>query len=146
MSAPAVINTLQELAGKEVDQAAEKLGGINKQLEEELGKLEMLRGYRNDYLEKLSRQLSAGLDAQAHQNFQRFMRMLDQAIAGQEDAVQSARQQVQQCRELWQASQRKKLSYEVLGERSEKRAQQQELKRDQKLMDEHAMRARRAGQ
>jgi len=44
---------------------------------------------------------------------------------------------------LWQESQRKKLSYDVLITRSDKRAAKVEQKRDQKMMDEFATRMTR---
>jgi flagellar FliJ protein len=143
MAAASALNTLQQLAGKHVDAAADKLAAANKQLRDAEAQLLLLQGYRQDYLDKLARQLVTGLDAQAHQNFQRFMRMLDQAIVGQEELIQVAEAQVQQALAQWRQSQKKKLSYEVLCDRSHKKTQLVELKRDQKLMDEHAMRSRK---
>ena len=135
-----VLTTLRELAEKETDQAAEKLVQLNKQLEDASTKLAMLKDYRNDYMNKLSRDLQAGMDAQSYQNFQNFIRKLDEAINGQQDMVEHAKARVAAQREVWQECQKKKLSFEVLAERSEKKLHQQELKRDQKMMDEHAMR------
>lgn len=143
MAAASALNTLQQLAGRHVDIAADKLAAANKQLRDAEAQMALLQGYRQDYLDKLARQLATGLDAQAHQNFQRFMRMLDQAIAGQEELVRAAQSQVQHQLDQWRQSQKKKLSYEVLCERSHKKTQLGELKRDQKLMDEHAMRSRK---
>ena len=143
MAAASALNTLQQLAGKHVDIAADKLAAANKQLRDAEAQLTLLQSYRQDYLDKLARQLATGLDAQAHQNFQRFMRMLDQAIAGQDELLRAAQAHVQHQLEQWRQSQKKKLSYEVLCERSHKQTQLVELKRDQKLMDEHAMRSRK---
>ncbi|HWU34306.1 MAG TPA: flagellar export protein FliJ [Methylovorus sp.] len=138
-----VLVTLTELAGKEADQAAEKLVALNKLLEDAQVKLTMLTEYRNDYMAKLARDLETGMDAQSYQNFQSFIRKLDQAVGGQQESVELARSRVSAQRIVWQECQKKKLSYEVLAERSEKKAHQQEQKRDQKLMDEHAMRSSR---
>lgn len=143
MAARSIVDTLQEIAQKEVDAAADRLAAANRQLQGAQQQLQQLQTYRKEYLEKLSRQLAAGLDAEAHRNFQRFMRMLDGAIAGQEHAVQLAEQAVAQQRGLWQQGQKKKLSYEVLSDRAEQKATQAERKKEQKLMDEHAMRARK---
>ena len=57
--------------------------------------------------------------------------------------VELANQQVKIQRQLWQECQRKKLSYEVLSDRSEKRILKVEQKKDQKMMDEFAMRITR---
>lgn len=143
MSASAVINTLQQIATKEVDNAAERLCSINKALADELSKLDMLQNYRNDYVDKLALKLTTGLDMQAHQNFQRFMLMLDEAMTRQEEVISTLQVQVKLSQAMWQESQKKKLSYDVLGERSEKKMQLIESRKDQKLMDEFAMRSRK---
>ena len=83
------------------------------------------------------------MGAEAYQNFQNFFGKLDQAIAGQQDVLDAANQQVKVHQQLWQESQRKKLSYDVLLQRSDKRELQVEQKKDQKMMDEFAMRISR---
>jgi flagellar FliJ protein len=87
--------------------------------------------------------LEAGMGAEAYQNFQNFFGKLDQAITGQQEVVELANQQVKVQKQLWQESQRKKMSYEVLSKRSVKRELKVEQKKDQKLMDEFAMRISR---
>ena len=143
MPASSVLDTLQQLASKDVDEAAGRLATANERLKQARDQLALLQGYRQDYLDKLARQLSAGLDAQAHQNFQRFMRMLDQAIAGQQDVVRAAEQQAELGLASWRESHKKQRSYEVLSERSQDKARRIETKKEQKLMDEHAMRSTR---
>ena len=144
MSASSVLDTLQQLASKDVDEAATRLATANERLKQARDQLALLQGYRQDYLDKLARQLAAGLDAQAYQNFQRFMRMLDQAIAGQQEVVRAAEQQADLGLESWRQCHKKKRSYEVLSDRSQEKVRRVELKKEQKLMDEHAMRSRKA--
>jgi flagellar FliJ protein len=106
-------------------------------------KQDMLNEYRLDYVKNLNKILEAGMGAEAYQNFQNFFGKLDQAIAGQQEVVELALQQVKVQKQLWQESQRKKLSYEVLSDRTEKRVLKVEQKKDQKMMDEFAMRITR---
>jgi flagellar FliJ protein len=61
----------------------------------------------------------------------------------QQEMVEFAKRQEKVQRQLWQESQRKKLSYEVLSQRTTKRELKVEQKKDQKMMDEFAMRAGR---
>ena len=143
MSASSVLDTLQQLASKDVDEAATRLATANERLKRARDQLALLQGYRQDYLDKLARQLAAGLDAQAYQNFQRFMRMLDQAIAGQQEVVRAAEQHADLGLQSWRQSHKKKRSYEVLSDRSQEKVRRVELKKEQKLMDEHAMRSRK---
>jgi len=141
----AVLKMLKEIAAKEVDLAAESMAHAMKLAEEAQSKHDMLREYRQGYIEQLNKMLETGMGAEAYQNFQNFFKKLDQALAGQLEVVEMAKQQVRAQREVWQEAQRKKLSYEVLTQRSDKRELKIEQKKDQKLMDEFAMRISRTG-
>ena len=138
-----VLNMLQNLASKEVDEATEALAKTMKVASEAQVKQDMLSDYRLEYLKNLNANLEAGMNAEAYQNFQHFIGKLDQAIAGQKEVVELANQQVKAQKQIWQECQRKKLSYEVLSDRSEKRELKVEQKKDQKMMDEFAMRITR---
>lgn len=138
-----VLKMLDEIATKEVELATEALASAMKAADDAQKKHDMLIEYRQGYLENLNKSLTVGMNAEAYQNFQNFFKKLDQAITGQQDVVASARQQVNVHRELWQESQRKKRSYDVLIHRSEKRELKIEQKKDQKMMDEFATRISR---
>ena len=138
-----VLKMLEEIAAKEVELATEALAKSMKAADDAQGKYDMLLDYRKGYQDNLTANLSKGMSAEAYQNFQNFFKKLDHAITGQMDAVLIAQQQVKVQRTLWQESQRKKLSYDVLISRSDKRVANVEQKRDQKMMDEFAMRMTR---
>ncbi len=138
-----VLKMLEEIAAREVELATEALAKAMKVADEAQGKYDMLLEYRKGYQDNLAANLAKGMTAEAYQNFQNFFKKLDHAIAGQRDVVLIAEQQVKVHRTLWQESQRKKLSYDVLISRSDKRIAKVEQKRDQKLMDEFATRMSR---
>lgn len=140
MSAKTVLVTLQQLATKAVDTAAEQLTTSNQSLADEKNTLVMLEKYRDEYIAKLSVKLETGVNIQMHQNFQRFLQMLDDAIKGQEQVVENAKAKVMMDQHAWQDSNKKKFSYDVLGDRYQKKEDQLEGRREQKLMDEFAMR------
>lgn len=138
-----VLKMLNEIAAKEVELATEALARAMKVATEAQSKYDMLMEYRQGYLDNLNKSLRTGMNAEAYQNFQNFFKKLDQAIAGQKDVVEFSEQQVKIHRELWQESQRKKLSYDVLIDRADKRTAKVEQKKDQKMMDEFATRSSR---
>lgn len=138
-----VLKMLSEIAVKEVELATEALARAMKAADEAQSKHDMLIDYRKGYLDNMNKSLSVGMGAEAYQNFQNFLKKLDQAISGQQEVVELTKQQVKVHRELWQESQKKKLSYDVLIDRSDKRAHQVEQKKDQKMMDEFATRISR---
>jgi flagellar FliJ protein len=139
-----VLGMLKGIATKEVDEATEALAKAMKLANEAQAKQDMLNEYRLDYVKNLNSILEAGMGAEAYQNFQNFFGKLDQAIAGQQEVVELANKQVKVQKQLWQESQRKKLSFEVLSDRTDKRVLKVEQKKDQKMMDEFAMRITRA--
>jgi flagellar FliJ protein len=138
-----VLKMLEEIAAKEVELATEALAKAMKVVDEAQAKYDMLLDYRKGYQDNLNANLTKGMSAEAYQNFQNFFKKLDHAITGQKDVVNFSEQQVKVHRALWQESQRKKLSYDVLITRSDKRVLKVEQKRDQKLMDEFATRMTR---
>jgi flagellar protein FliJ len=137
------LKMLQEIADKEVDLAAEALAEAMKMMTEAQSKYELLVSYRNDYHQNLNQSLETGIGAQAYQNFLGFFKKLDQAVKGQLEMVEIAKQHVQVQQQRWKESQRKKLSYAVLTQRNEHRHHKAMLKKDQLAMDEFAMRLSR---
>jgi flagellar protein FliJ len=137
-----VVTMLKDLASKEVDAAAEALAKANRALDDANSKYLLLKDYRLGYYEKLNAQLQQGMVADVYQNFQNFFKKLDQAIVGQLNNIELAKQHVKACKDMLVQSQRKKLSYAVLGQRQEKKDLQLAQKRDQKMMDEFAMRSK----
>lgn len=136
-----VLKTLGASAERKVDLAAEALAKAMKIAYEAQSKYDLLKQYRQDYLNNLTKTLENGMSAEAHQNFHHFLTKLDQALAGQKEVLISAQYQVTVQKQLWQACQRKKLSYEVLTTRSNKKTHQTANKKAQKENDEFAMRA-----
>ena len=139
------ITMLFDLASEEVELAMRQLADANKALKAEQEKTQMLQGYKQDYIDHYNVQLSNGLGKEAHLNYQNFLQNLQQAIDGQEEMVVSAQYEREKVLEVLQAAQRKKMSFEVLIKRAAKKAIKLESKRDQKMMDEFAMRVKPAG-
>jgi flagellar FliJ protein len=142
MANPSALHTLIDLANKETDEAAKKLGAALQAGEEAEQKLELLMQYRDDYAVRCQSTLTSGISTTQLNNFQVFMQKLEHAIAGQQKVVADARQRVDQARAAWQACEQKKMSFVTLADRASKESTRRELWLDQKQNDEHA--ARRA--
>lgn len=140
MAKQSALETLIELAQRETDDAAKRLGVALKAVEEAQQKLTMLLGYRDDYAMRLDAAQVAGITPMAYRNFVSFMDKLDNAINGQRDVIKHAEFKAATEKTTWQASERKRLSYRTLNERAAINALKLENKLDQKQMDEHAAR------
>lgn len=140
MASQSALETLIDLAQRETDECARRLGQALKAVEDAQQKLDMLLGYRDDYARKLDDAQMAGITPFAYHNFVAFVAKLDNAIMGQQEVLKHAKYKSGVAQKAWQDSERKRLSYRTLSERAAAEALRIENKRDQKLMDEHAAR------
>ena len=140
MAKQSALDTLIELAQRDTDDAAKRLGVALKAVDESEQKLTMLLGYRDDYAMRLEAAQVAGITPMAYRNFVAFMDKLDIAINGQREVIKHAQHKSAVEKTAWQASERKRLSYRTLNERAAINALKLENKMDQKQMDEHAAR------
>jgi flagellar FliJ protein len=143
MAQLSALETLIDLAQKDSDAAARRLGAANKLVEEAEQKLEMLVGYRDEYARKLDAAQVAGITPFAYHNFVAFIGKLDNALNGQRDVLKHAQFKAESERKTLQESERKRLSYRTLNERAASEALKVQNKRDQKQMDDHAARGAR---
>src|SRR5438067_9998949 len=114
MAHPSALDTLIDLAQRESDACAKRLGAALKAVEEGEQKLQMLTGYRQDYADKLDAAQVAGITPFAYANFTAFMGKLENAINGQREVIKHASFKAEQERRAWQESERKRLSYRTL--------------------------------
>ncbi|MFC5479783.1 flagellar export protein FliJ [Massilia sp. Mn16-1_5] len=140
MANPSALETLIELAQRDSDDAAKRLGAALKAVEEAEQKLQMLLGYRDDYANRLDQAQMNGITPFAYANFVAFVGKLDNAINGQQEVLKHAKYKSELEKTTWQESERKRLSYRTLNERAAAEALRIENKRDQKMMDDHAAR------
>jgi len=140
MATNSALETLIELATNQTDEAAKRLGKAICACEDTEQKLALLLQYRDDYDTRFKTGMVQGITAAGYRNFQLFMDKLDKAIAGQQQIVDDAKRRIQEERLLWQSSERKRMSFDTLATRAQQTQARQENKRDQKLMDEHAIR------
>ena len=143
MANASALETLIDLAQRESDACAKRLGVALKAVDDGEQKLQMLLGYRDDYANRLDAAQMAGITPFAYQNFVAFLAKLEQAIDGQREVLKHARAKADMEKKAWQESERKRLSYRTLNERAAEEALALESKRDQKMMDDHAARTAR---
>ena len=140
MAKQSALDTLIVLAQRDTDDAAKRLGIALKVVDDAEQKLTMLLGFRDDYGIKLEAAQVAGITPMAYRNFVAFIDKLEIAINGQREVVKIAQNRSVNEKTIWQAAERKRLSYRTLSERAAVEALRLENKLDQKQMDEHAAR------
>jgi len=143
MANTSALQTLVDLAQRESDHRAKRLGVALKAVEEAEQKLQMLLGYRQDYADRLDQAQMNGITPFAYANFVAFLGKLDNAINGQRDVIKHAEYKADTERKALQESERKRLSYRTLNERAAAQALAIETRRDQKMTDDFAARTAR---
>lgn len=141
MAQLSALETLIELATKQSDDAAKRLGKAVRAGDDAQQKLQLLMQYRDDYAARLRSSAATGLTASGYRNFQMFLDKLDDAIASQQRAVQDAQRRVNNERNAWQSSERKRMSYDTLATRAMNAQLLKQARREQKQTDEFAARA-----
>lgn len=140
MASPSALHTLIDLASKESDESAKRLGLALHISEEAEQKLNLLLQYRDDYAMRCQSNLAEGISTTHLNNFREFMHKLEQAIAGQQKVLSDAQDRTLQARSAWLACEQKKMSFVTLATRADKETARLELWRDQKQNDEYAAR------
>jgi flagellar protein FliJ len=140
MKKQSAIVLLIELAQQRSDAVAKKLKLVLKHTAEAQQKLQLLQGYRADYLRRLGTGAQQGMDFVTLQNFRAFLAKLDQAVEQQARETQAFQERVQNITREWEAQQRRVKSFNVLKARHDVGAAQRELRKLQKELDEFASR------
>lgn len=140
MASTQQLETLIDLAQRETDDAAKRLGAALKAVTEAEEKLNMLVGYRDEYGRRFDASQQQGITPMAYRNFQAFMEKLDTAIQGQQEVLRHSKARGDKEKQMWQDAERKRMSYSTLRDRAAAQELKKEAKRDQKAMDEHASR------
>ena len=134
------LQTLIELAETELEEATKALGRTIKARDDAEAQLSTLIQYRGDYENRLSQNAQQGLNVAQFANFQAFIGKLDEAIEGQRRLITDAEYRVKNATLRWQECEKKRLSYQILENKQQEKAQIRENRAEQKRTDELAAR------
>lgn len=101
-------------------------------------RLEDIRGYKREYLQRLAGAGERGMDIHLLRDFHAFLLKVDQAISHQEEEVERAHAHWQAAHEKWLEQRRQVKAYETLAERHRREVNRKEEKREQRVTDEAA--------
>ncbi|HSI29028.1 MAG TPA: flagellar export protein FliJ [Methylophilus sp.] len=137
------LTLLSQLAGDEVEAAMQALAQAMKQLDQGRQQQTLLGQYQQEYQQQWQSVVQKGLKADLYRNFQGFFSQLETAVQSQNAQIEQLQAVVSHRQQILQEKQRKQKSYEVLISRANTLHEKIERKRDQKMMDEFASRAKR---
>ncbi|MCT4702174.1 flagella biosynthesis chaperone FliJ [Enterobacteriaceae bacterium H20N1] len=141
MSQSTALDTLHDLAEKEVENAAVRLGEMRKGFQQAEEQLNMLINYQFEYSTNLNDSMSQGIASTRWQNYQQFIQTLEKAIDQHRQQLNAWTNKVNQALNFWQEKQKRLQAWQTLRERKAAETLLAENRLDQKQMDEYAQRA-----
>jgi flagellar FliJ protein len=130
------LQPILELAEREAEKSALRLGTLHAQAAQLELKLQLLQRYREEYLERFRRSLRENPRNLPFGNFHEFMDKLDTAIRQQQATVEQAREQVAAGQREHLDRRRRVQAFGTLAERHRSAAQLQERRAEQRALDE----------
>lgn len=140
MSQNTTLNTLKDLARKEVDNAALRLGEIRREYQQSQKQLSMLIDYQHEYRSNLNQDMRQGIANTRWQNYQQFIQTLENAIEQHRQQLAQWNAKADQALGFWKAKKQRLQAWQTLFDRQASAARLAENRLNQKQMDAFAQR------
>ena len=128
---------VHRVAESRENKAARALGESQRKMREHTGRLEELKQYHCEYLERFRNASREGLSVPQMQEYRAFLMKLETAIRDQEKVLQMSRRECTGKKDAWQE---KHIRTQALGkamDRFRKAENKVEVSREQQATDEH---------
>ncbi|ALB55447.1 flagellar export protein FliJ [Cronobacter turicensis] len=135
------LNTLKDMAEKEVDDAALRLGEMRRGCQQAEEQLSMLMNYQQEYRNNLNQTMTQGIASNRWVNYQQFIQTLEKAIEQHRLQLSQWNNKVDQALSFWKEKKQRLQAWQTLQDRQASAALLAENRLDQKRMDEFAQRA-----
>lgn len=133
------LQPLLDFSQHRMDSAERALVMLKQREEFERQRLTELMDYRREYQERLRGSTGAGMAIHRLRDYQAFLSKLDQAVRQQETVVSQAHARWEQAHHRWLGERRKVKAFETLAQRHRGEENRRQEKRDQRLLDEQAL-------
>jgi len=140
MATKSALEALIDIAKKNSDALAKRLGESVEETRRSQEKMNTLLQFRQDYSERLTAAMHNGITPDIHRNYLVFIAKLDSAVESQKRDVSAREQLSKNIKAEWRESEKKRLSFTTLELRQLSSEQKKETKREQKSSDEQAAR------
>lgn len=133
---------IQKIASHKERKAAAALGESLKHRDAAKQRLDELRDYHAEYLERFSRATHNGLSGSQIREYQVFINKLEAAIAQQQEVVERSQQYCDSSKAQWRGRYTKAKAMDNAVDRMQDQERRQEDRRQQTEADERAQRKR----
>lgn len=137
MSPSKRLKPVQQVAATRERNAARTMGQARKHLAQEEAKLEQLRQYHQEYLDRFQQAASQGISATQLQEYRAFLAKLDEAIQQQVKVVANSMANHSSHKDNWKQKHTRTQALGKVVERYRKEELKDEDRKEQKENDEH---------
>ncbi|CAG7856952.1 hypothetical protein MCAMS1_01630 [biofilm metagenome] len=134
------LKTIVDLKAAQEQESLEAMGVSQRNLSAMQAQVDNLKKYRQDYQNKFNQLGGNGANVGQLLEFRSFMDKLDQAIAGQEHALDQSKTELAMKRKIWEGMHHRTLSLKKIYQIAIKTELKQESKFEQLEQDERAAR------
>jgi flagellar FliJ protein len=142
MTSSARLKPVHGFAERKEQDAARAFGETQQRLQSETDKLEQLRQYRREYLERFHAAARQGIPARRVLDYQAFIAKLDEAIGEQEKLLGYARDSNSRAKNQWMEKQSRSKALGKVVENHQQRERIELDKREQRDQDERSQHLR----
>ncbi len=136
MSPSKRLRPVQRFAHSKEQTAARSMGAARRNLEQEEAKLQQLKVYHQEYLERFQTLAAEGISAAQLQEYRSFLAKLDEAIRQQEQIVAASTVNHNSHKDNWKQKHSRTQALNKVVDRYERQEQQSEDRREQKENDD----------
>jgi flagellar FliJ protein len=135
------LQQMLDLSQLKLDESTRKLGELIASEQEATRRLELLVQYRNEYYERFLAAARDGLGREQWRNYQQFLDKLDTAIGQAQTMMAQSQQMTSAGQQDWLSKRGRVKAFDTLALRHQTQVNYQELRQEQKDLDERAARA-----
>lgn len=142
MSPSKRLKPVQQVADSREKAAAKQFGDSQRSLNGHKGKLDELRQYHHEYMERFQKAMQNGISSAQLQEYRAFIAKLNEAIRQQEQVVASSQQDRSSKQNNWQKKHTRVMALGKVVERYKKEEAKTADKKEQSEADERSQRPR----
>lgn len=143
MAKPFSLQTLLDLSQRRMDDAGRRLGELLAGEDVASKRVLLLQQYRDEYQARFVLAARNGIGRDAMDNYQSFLRRLDEAIAQAQEMAAQSKQLTAAGKREWLDQRSQVKAFDTLSQRHQSREQRIDNRLEQKVQDEHATRGHR---
>jgi flagellar FliJ protein len=142
MSPSKRLKPVQRFVHSKEQKAARMMGQAKKSLQQEEAKLQQLKQYHQEYLQRFQQMAGAGMGATQLQEYRAFLAKLDEAIKQQQEVVTASAVNHSSSKNVWKKKHSRTQALNKAVERFRHQEQKSADRQEQKENDEHSQRGK----